>query len=267
MSTKYFISGLPRSGSTLLSSILNQNPQCYADLASQVNAQLDQLLYTATNGFATPPNISRTESLKHSAKSLIESYYHNINKPVIFDSNRCWSGKLPLLHDLYPNTKVICCVRNITDILNSFERIFQNNRWSPNSYLYDNASTVYHRCEGLMLWNGVIGTGLTLLKEGLHHPLADNMIFILEYDDLVDHTEEVMFSLYEFLGMDYFEHDFNNISGIRDANTLDSDLNLIGLHQLRSKVSRVKQHQYIPRDIINQYSGMEYWRYLHNVED
>jgi len=32
------ISGLPRSGSTLLSSILRQNPEFYVDIASQVEA-------------------------------------------------------------------------------------------------------------------------------------------------------------------------------------------------------------------------------------
>ena len=36
MKSYYFISGLPRSGSTLLSAILRQNPDFYADIASQV---------------------------------------------------------------------------------------------------------------------------------------------------------------------------------------------------------------------------------------
>ena len=36
MKSYYFISGLPRSGSTLLSGILKQNPDFYADIASPV---------------------------------------------------------------------------------------------------------------------------------------------------------------------------------------------------------------------------------------
>ena len=36
MKTFFFISGLPRSGSTLLSSILKQNPDFYADISSPV---------------------------------------------------------------------------------------------------------------------------------------------------------------------------------------------------------------------------------------
>ena len=38
MKQYYFISGLPRSGSTLLSGILKQNPHFYADIASPVEA-------------------------------------------------------------------------------------------------------------------------------------------------------------------------------------------------------------------------------------
>ena len=38
MKQYYFISGLPRSGSTLLSGILRQNPEFYADIASPVEA-------------------------------------------------------------------------------------------------------------------------------------------------------------------------------------------------------------------------------------
>ena len=38
MKSYYFISGLPRSGSTLFSSILKQNPEFYADIASPVEA-------------------------------------------------------------------------------------------------------------------------------------------------------------------------------------------------------------------------------------
>jgi sulfotransferase len=38
MKSYYFISGLPRSGSTLLSGILKQNPEFYADIASPVQS-------------------------------------------------------------------------------------------------------------------------------------------------------------------------------------------------------------------------------------
>ena len=37
MKNYYFISGLPRSGSTLLSTILSQNPDFYADISSPLS--------------------------------------------------------------------------------------------------------------------------------------------------------------------------------------------------------------------------------------
>jgi len=48
MKSYYFISGLPRSGSTLLSGILKQNPDFYADISSPV-----QGIVTNTINFMT----------------------------------------------------------------------------------------------------------------------------------------------------------------------------------------------------------------------
>lgn len=262
--TKYFISGLPRAGSSLLSALLTQNPLCHAGVASPLSLFLNQLLHTPIEGFALPTAHDRISIAKKAALGLVEAYYTGVDRPIIFDSNRCWAGALPLLKDIYPDTKVICCVRNLSDILNSFERVYQENRWTPASPVYaGDTATVYHRCDNLMKWDGAVGTGLTNLKEGLHHPLADDMLFILEYDDLAKHPQEAMNAIYSFLGMEEFNHDVNSISQIPNAETLDRDLSLIGLHHLRSSVSAMRRHQYIPRDIVDRYSGLEYWRQLH----
>ena len=67
MKSFYFISGLPRSGSILLSAILKQNPDFYADIASPV-----QGIVTNTIDFMTgcESNLNLTESRR---KDLILS--------------------------------------------------------------------------------------------------------------------------------------------------------------------------------------------------
>jgi sulfotransferase len=50
MKEYYFISGLPRSGSTLLSGILKQNPKFYADIASPVSGIISSTIDSLTLG-------------------------------------------------------------------------------------------------------------------------------------------------------------------------------------------------------------------------
>jgi sulfotransferase len=53
MKSYYFISGLPRSGSTLLSGILKQNPDFYADIASPVQGLTGTSIDVITSGEIT----------------------------------------------------------------------------------------------------------------------------------------------------------------------------------------------------------------------
>jgi len=48
MKELFFISGLPRSGSTLLSAILRQNPKMYADISSPVQGLVNSAVQVIT---------------------------------------------------------------------------------------------------------------------------------------------------------------------------------------------------------------------------
>ena len=121
----FFISGLPRSGSTLLSNLLKQNPNFYADISSPVSHLLQESIHIMNNSQSSV-NIDnqRRESV---LKSIVTGYYNQIDKNVIFDTSRDWTSKTSLLKSLYPYTKIICCVRDIVSILDSFERLYLKN--------------------------------------------------------------------------------------------------------------------------------------------
>ena len=82
----YFISGLPRSGSTLLSAILKQNPDFYADIASPVSTIVQSTIDVVSNSYN---NVNfqedRRKDLLH---SIFDGYYKSIEKSIIFDSER-----------------------------------------------------------------------------------------------------------------------------------------------------------------------------------
>jgi len=118
----FFISGLPRSGSTLLSAILRQNPEFYADISSPVRG-----LVASTIGVITASESNHLideDRRKSILRSLFNAYYESVSPKTVFDTSRGWTSKTSLLKELYPQTKIVCCVRDLFWILDSFERIF-----------------------------------------------------------------------------------------------------------------------------------------------
>ena len=77
MKQYYFISGLPRSGSTLLSTILNQNSKFYADIDSPVQTltklSIDVISFDETN------LVNSTQQRKNLMYGIFDGYYRHIN--------------------------------------------------------------------------------------------------------------------------------------------------------------------------------------------
>ena len=134
MKNYYFISGLPRSGTTLLSTILNQNPKFQASISGPL-ARFARAIITESSSQGGYRHQCPEVKRKTMIKSLFENYYDDVTKEVIFDTNRGWNLLLPLLKDLYPYTKVIICVRDIASILDSFEVLIRKNPYA-NSLLH-----------------------------------------------------------------------------------------------------------------------------------
>ena len=110
--TYHFISGLPRAGSTMLSAILRQNPRFHSNVTSPVASLFAGILGQVSVGseWAAQVDMQKRRAL---LRGLFDSYYADIENPVIFDTNRIWTTKLPALLDLFLNCKVIACVRNV----------------------------------------------------------------------------------------------------------------------------------------------------------
>ena len=251
----YFISGLPRSGSTLLSAILQQNPRFHAGISDNLLAHVRSQVETA-NGVSY--NEFDEEQLKHIIKATFDSFYYNVPKPVIFNTNRLWTNLLPELRSLYPYTKVICCVRDISRIMDSFERMHQQNPFKISSVFPKEVDiNVYTRSSSLMSEGGIIKLPYDSLKSAITGPHLD-MLMLVEYDLLTKNPEGTMKSIYNFIEQPYFEHDFNNVASSYDE--YDKTIKMNGLHSTRSIVEYKQRSYLIPPDVINKFSDLEVWR-------
>ena len=254
MKQYYFISGLPRSGSTLLSAILRQNPEFYADIGSPIEEIIRHTIGTigAYEGRCTFSETRRIKLLH----SIFDGYYDHINKSVIFDSCRKWTSKTSLLKSLFPNTKILCTVRDIASILNSFEMIHSKNPYDT-YLLAENTKSVFSRCDDMMDHNGgIVAEPWIFLQEG--YALNPEMIYLIEYEDLCKYPEETMKKIYEFIDKPYFNHDFENVE--YSNKDFDKLLNLNDLHTVRKKVEYKPTKFRIPPEVIKKYNQMEFWR-------
>ena len=254
----HFISGLPRSGSTLLAAILRQNPRFLAGITSPVGTLLNGLLNQFSAGSEYVPLVSKSQR-RRLLKGIFDSYYDDeTEKEVVFDTNRLWCSKLPTLMDLYPQAKVIACVRNVAWIMDSIEKLYRSNPFENTKLFNDDSerNTVYSRVETLGQRNRMVGFGWAALKEAYYGEHAKSLLLI-EYELFAEAPEKVMRLVYEFLDEPWFEHDFDNIE--YDAPEFDRALGVDGLHRVRPKVGIESRKTVLPPDLFNQYASLSFW--------
>ncbi len=256
----HFISGLPRSGSTLLSAILKQNPAFNAGMTSPVGGLFENLVASVSAGSEMAPMVSNDQR-KRLSKGLFDSYYDDLEPEIslVFDTNRSWTANIAALTELYPTSKILCCVRNVEWVMDSMERQFQNNPFE-NTRLFSSGaarSTVFTRCETWANRNGLVGYAWSALQEAMYGEHA-NRLLIIDYDLLVRRPVDVIKLVYEFIGETPFNHDFENVE--YDAPAFDEQLGVSGLHKVHKKVAPMPRKTILPPELIAQYSQLNFWK-------
>lgn len=104
---------------------------------------------------------------------------------VVFDTNRSWTTKLPALSLLFPEARVICCVRNRAWVIDSIETLLHRNPYEVSGLFgFEPGGTIYSRAEGLTAANGLLGFALSALREAVYGPHATCPL-LLRYESLV----------------------------------------------------------------------------------
>lgn len=253
--TYHFITGLPRSGSTLLSSILKQNPRFHASITDPLATLVKGVIESSQDGPGMKSEVP-IERRKNLVRHLFQGYYEDVEKPVCFNTNRAWSLLTNVVSDLYPRSKFIVCVRDINWVLDSFEIAHRRNPFATNTVTGGHSGTVYSRVDGLMTDTGVIGFPYMGIKQAITGP-EKRLLFLLEYDQLCKNPEVMIKALYKFIDEPFFQHDFNHVEASWDE--YDAEIG-IKLHQVRKKVEFRQREFILPPDILNKYAKMEVWR-------
>lgn len=243
----FFNSSMPRSGSTLMQNILGNNPKIYA---TPTSALLDMLnasrrVYTNSPSVKAQDEIEMRKGFLMYSRFAVEGFFHGItDRPYAIDKSRGWVINLPYLESFCPEPKIICVVRDLRDIVASMEK---NHRKSPEMWdvsLEDSATGVTLG-ERIGVWLSPnakpVGNTLNNLREMINrYPNLEDKVCFVRFEDLCAHPENVMKAVYEYLELDYFPIDYNNIKQV----TFEDDKfhGKYGDHKIKSSVQPVKSY-------------------------
>lgn len=260
MQTYHFISGLPRSGSTLLSSILKQNPRFHAAISDPLHEYARSIL-TVTHQSVGMEAAVPIEKRVQLIKGLFSSFYDGC-PAVCFNTNRGWTANTSLIRSLFPNSKMLVTIRDVPWILDSFEQLNAKNPYTIKAlYHHQDLGTVYERTRMLMgdipNFAGYVMGPLVNFKQAVYSNEKD-MLCVIDYAALTQRPRETMQTVYNFLQEPWFEHDFDNVEDSYDE--FDEQANIVGLHKIRKRVEHRQRRPILPEDLFSNYAASSFWK-------
>lgn len=234
------LSGLPRTGSTLLSAILSQNPEIHAE----GNSAVCQLMWdmqcsvyqTANQQLMASDRLNTGIEL---IKNIPNIYYKDILASTVIDKCRSWTlpDNMEMLNKyLSHKPKVLVLERPIIEIVKSFVALRMANNWkgNPEEGLLDDWSEPIMRSYEGIKWAKSNNNG--------------EFLFI-QYDNLINDTQSIIDKIYNFCELKPFKHDFNNIVNMHPEN--DEVYGMLGQHDIRPKINKRNIDVKLSQDIIN----------------
>lgn len=259
----HFIGGLPRSGSTLLTNILLQNPNFQTTATSSF---LELMLQVRDNWNKLEGHNAYPDGQdKWRVIRAILQNYHNTDRTVIFDKNRGWSTHIEFIEKVTgKRARVIACVRNLEDICTSFEKLFRKNRADGEihgEFSNTQMKTLDGRIGAWTADEGVLGRPYVSILDTIQRGLGDR-IFFFPYEKWTSEPNVWFKKLYEFIGEDYYEHDFDNINQVIRENDAGygwgSDLHEIKTGKLLPALSEARK--IIGENWYNKLHDTEFWK-------
>lgn len=258
---------MPRSGNTVLSAILNQNPKFYSSPLSPVCDMAWSIARTLKSheGFRRNPN---SLSIDTSVKAMALGYYEYVDAPIIFDRAKAWTtpANFTVLKTINNSPKILFTVRDTCDILSSLILQYRNTPFleqrmeEVNFYAQNFLPLEDAKCDFLMDSQQDLQLSFFALKNALKEE-NKKFVHFIEYEELVSDTQTVLKNIYTFLEEDYYEHDLTSIVKLESDNGLQGE-EPDTLHDVRKTIGKtsLRPEEVLSPYILNKYKDYDNWR-------
>ena len=259
-----FLCGLPRSGSTLLATLLNQHPKIYASPHSALLDGLSSMYSTFINSEPVKMQL-RTAFYQQALWSMPQNFYSTVEEDIVFDKQFAWStpDNMHLALKISTNPRFIVCYRPILEVLASFvsksidnpdcylNKELESAVFFPKNYLSKNDALA----EYLMHEHELIPKSMFALAHAKKNE-DSGMFRFVSYNDLVANPRQEISSIFDFLGLEPFEPETENMEPIFYLNGFSS-IGIKGFHEVRPSIKKEspKPEDLFSDFILNKYAN------------
>ena len=246
MQQLHYCLGLPRTCSSVIMNILNENPRIFTtgtcampyfvDACQERSGDVSEFIALDKDVL----NKSYINFLRQGMRGWFEAM---TDKPIVFSKSRVWAEKLPHTFAIDPNSKYLVILRDLRDIICSFDSLL----WKYPQVTYGGRENQFYQ-EPYEKRMEIYCTDETSLLgrplQNLPHLMEvtqknPNNFFILRHEDFNEKPKEAFQVIYKFLEEPYFEHDFDNIPK-PDYYEHDTVYRSLVSHKTRSKLEKLE---------------------------
>ena len=256
----FFLIAMPRSGNTLLASIINQNKDLVVT-ANSITLEIMKELYLLKEEEVFQ-NFPDHKSLNNIMDVVYDLYYKDWPQKIIIDRGPVLTtgnpGNFELMKIHYKRPfKCIVLLRDLMDVLASYMKWYTENPDAfPNRL---NLKNDEEKLRYLMQNDGGIAKELNAIENAFKH---SDMCHFVKYDDLTTDPEKEIKKIYKFIDEPYFNHRFINLDQI-NINGLSYNDNVVGtdMHTVKKEKIEKTYNPYIekiPQSIREKYGHIKF---------
>jgi sulfotransferase len=235
----HFMSGLPRSGSTVLASILNQNPSVYVTPTSPMLNVTVKMQESWREDQSVKANYFEDQA-RNLTKAILPAFWQHRSEPIIIDKGRGWAKNMPTVNHLFgEKIKVIVVERDLPSIMASWLTVIKNQKYNiVDKSIVSKGYSPTDENRMAEMWFDMVKDCM----EGTHQIKKDvpDQIVIVKYDDIINDPNKEIKRIEQFLELPSHIYQFDNIQN----DTNDDDLvawGFEGLHTIRPKLEKTSK--------------------------
>jgi len=245
----YFLASIPRSGSTLLASLLGQRQDTYVTPTSNLGKLLGSVVFAFQESLATKAEGCNNEELFRILRGMIDSKFADIPEEIIFDKGRMWPDPVIMstMEKVFGEPiKIIATVRPVEQCIASaylISNVIQNRKvgvkeWIKESLFMDHLKKSYK----------------TLMGGYKAHP--ENFLLV-EYDNLCADPQHELNRVADFIGIQHFKYN----PCIDQVKEDDNAWEIENLHTLRDKIEKTSEDpkEILGKEIFDTFYGNDFW--------
>ncbi len=273
----FYLAGLPRTGSTVLGEILNQNENIHVTPASPLSEIVSEVLAKWRMNTVTLRAYKHPDQLPNVWRGIRDGMYRHRPEPIIIDKSWAWhlNDAIDSAREILgEEMKVICTVDNIADCLASFIMLIRTNpdyvsfvdEFLRNQHMELSDA---NRCAAMM--DPKIATSVGWCYQNLKKTWQGNNrknLLLIERADLVDDPDRVLAGIYDFLDIpematwgDGETHYFDRI----EKEITEEDGAAYGIPNLHQLAPKLRDRSWKAKEVLGnplffKYKRLEFWR-------